>query len=65
MAEKPVFGETASVKEVVAQGVLDRRCPDIRQSPAGDRRQSMRELRDAEAAKLHESLAPVLPLSLR
>lgn len=29
-------GETASVKEVVAQGVLDCQCSDIRQSPAGE-----------------------------
>lgn len=35
-------GETASVKDAVAQGVPDRRCPDIRQSPPANRPQSMR-----------------------
>ncbi|WOH75716.1 hypothetical protein RX330_11850 [Bradyrhizobium sp. NDS-1] len=60
LAEEPIFGETASAKEVIAQGVLHRWCPDIRQSPGGNR---CGELRDAEAAKLHESLVPSLPLS--
>ena len=49
---------------MVAQGVLDRRVPghspEPRRRTGGNR---CGELRDAEAAKLRESLVPVLPLS--